>query len=157
MINTRIGVDRTGLGEVGGLAEIPEIAQTQPVFKSRPFLLPGEEEASLPEFDYPLDPVQESLKQILGARLSVDNPAWVGDPIPRMRALQKKMIEFSLTQETSERGVCMEAIRVVELAVRWRLRWQQMRRSDLEGHPTSVGTQDTQDTRGRDHEEQETA
>ena len=157
MINTHIGIDRTGQGEVGGLAEIPEIAQTQPVFKSRPFLLPGEEEASLPEFDYPLDPAQESLKQILGARLSVDNPAWAGDPVPRMRALQKKMIEFSLTQETSERGVCMEAIRIVELAVRWRLRWQQMRRSDLEGHPTPVGTQDTQDTRGRDHEEQETA
>ncbi|WP_155835195.1 hypothetical protein [Herbaspirillum sp. RV1423] len=141
MINTSSPIDRSGLTDVGELAEIPRFESAEPIFKSRPFLLPGEEEASLPEADYPIDPTLATLKQMLGARLTVDSQAWVGDPIPRMRALQKKMIEFSLTQDESERGPCMDAIRIVDLAVRWRLRWQQMRRSDLEGNPAGASNQ----------------
>ena len=49
-----------------------------------------------------------------------------------MRGLEKKMVEYSLTLPQDERKHIMAAISVVEIAVHLRLRYQQMRMSDLE-------------------------
>ena len=127
-------LDRVHPLDVGELAEIHSVGNANPILKARPDLLPGEEEASLPPLEVQSDPTLVSLKQLLGERLTSGNAAWSGDPIPRMRALQKKLIEHSLTLEQADRMPCMDAIRVVELAVQWRLRWQQMRRSDVEAN-----------------------
>ncbi len=147
-------LSRTGIAELGEQAEIHSLQESLPVAKAWPALLPGEITASLPEQDYPVDPAQQMLSGLLGRRLSVDSAAWSGDPVPRMRALQKKLIEFSLTQNEAERRPCMEAIRVVELAVNWRLRWQQMRRSELEGEagvePSLTQQQESSDAE-KDH------
>jgi hypothetical protein len=95
-------------------------------------LLPGELEASLPSpADLPEGAVAP-LTRFLGPLLTVANPAWVGDPVPRMRALQKALVAHSLTLAEDDRSSLMGAISVVETAVQWRLRWQQMRMTEAE-------------------------
>ncbi|MFC5474019.1 hypothetical protein [Paraherbaspirillum soli] len=78
--------------------------------------------------DRPLAP----LTDFLGPLLTVANPAWSGDPVPRMRDLQKVLVAHSLTLDRAERGPCLAAISVVEHAVTLRLRLQQLRMSELD-------------------------
>lgn len=120
--------------DVGEAGEIHSVADAVAVTKARPDLLPGEEDASLPSQEFERDPVLVMVSRVLGERLSTDNPAWRGDPVPVMRSLQKMLVAYSLTLEEGRRGPAMGAIRAVELAVRWRLRWMQMRRSEAESH-----------------------
>lgn len=92
----------------------------------RVLLLPEEDRLSLPSLEERAHTPLAPLTRFLGPRLTVASPAWVGDPIPLMRALQKKLVEYSLTQDESDRSECMDAILVVENAVQMRLRFQQM-------------------------------
>lgn len=71
----------------------------------------------------PMEPITKHL----GLLLTAANPAWSGDPLPRMRGLQKKLIEYGLTLDQASRGSCLQAIAVVEEAVRMRQRLQQLR------------------------------
>ncbi|MGZ3241546.1 MAG: hypothetical protein ACXWIN_05370 [Burkholderiaceae bacterium] len=125
-------VSRNGSGyspdfnDLGGA----NIAPQRSVMRTQ--LLPGELEASLPsQADQPHNTVAP-LTRFLGPLLTVGNPAWVGDPIPRMRALQKTFVEHSLTLPEADRGDLMGAISMVEKAVLMRLRLQQMRMTDAE-------------------------
>ncbi|HEY8608136.1 MAG TPA: hypothetical protein VIM12_13560 [Noviherbaspirillum sp.] len=67
------------------------------------------------------------LDQVLGPRLTFDNPVWRESAVARLRALQKRLVEFALDRQA--RSDCMKAIVLVEEAVRLRLRWLQMQRS----------------------------
>lgn len=119
--------------DLGGVnsTPTPSIMRTQ--------LLPGELEASLPSSaDLPQGPVAP-LTRFLGPLLTVANPAWVGDPVPRMRALQKRLVAHSLTLAEDDRSSLMEAISVVETAVQWRLRLQQMRMTEAEANINPQG------------------
>lgn len=124
-----------GVGSLAGLdpAEYGAIhsVPSTPLLKARPDLLPAEEALSLPPPE-PKDPKIALLNRALGAALTVDNPVWSGDPVPQLRALQKLLIADSLTRPQHERGAALGALKVVEQAVRLRLRWQQMRRSAAE-------------------------
>ncbi len=120
--------------DAGEAGEIHSVADAAPPARARPALLPGEEEASLPVQEAVRDPVLAMVAGVLGARLTCDNLAWRGDPVPLMRSLQKMLVAHSLTQAEAERAPALGAIRAVELAVRWRLRWMQMRRSEAESH-----------------------
>jgi hypothetical protein len=73
-----------------------------------------------------------ALTQFIGPALTVNSPAWSGDPVHAMRSLQKKLVEHSLTLDEKNRAPCLAAISVVEDAVQWRLRLQQMRMNDVE-------------------------
>jgi len=123
------GLTARDIGEPAQIHDIPDLA---PLTRSRPDLLPAEEALSLPAPEIPADYTLVTLGRMLGARFTVDSPAWRGDPVPAMRSLQKRIVEHSLTLEESARAPAMQAIRVVEMAVRWRLRWQQMKRSEAE-------------------------
>ncbi|MGH8807030.1 MAG: hypothetical protein ACREX0_04025 [Noviherbaspirillum sp.] len=91
-----------------------------------------DEAASLPSEDaIPPGPIAP-LTKFLGPELTVSNPVWGEHSVPRMRALQKKLVEFSLTLEESDRAECMAAISQVESAVQLRLRLEQMRMIELE-------------------------
>ena len=129
---------RSATGAVGsaGLdaAEFAEIHSLQAELlapKSRAALKPGEEELSLPP-QLRADPKMELLCRVLGAPVTTDNPVWRGNPIARLRSLQKALIGHSLTLPVGERQVGLDALRVLESAIRLRLRWQQMARSDNE-------------------------
>ena len=73
-----------------------------------------------------------ALTRFIGEALTVASPAWSGDPVPAMRSLQKKLVAHSLTLNEKDRAPCLAAIAVVEDAVQWRLRLQQMRMNDVE-------------------------
>lgn|GEM_PF-1763740 len=123
------GVNRTrDSAELGEIASLPESVL---IPKSRDLLNPGEAAVSLPP-PLELPNAVAPLTNILGTRLTVDNPAWSGDPIPSMRLLQKTLIARSLELEPDARGDLLRAIELVEQAVQMRLRWQQMRRSEIE-------------------------
>lgn len=81
-----------------------------------------------------------SLTNYLGPLMTVANPVWGHDSLRRMRKLQKRLIEHSLTLDESDRGDCMQAIMTVENSVRLRLRYEQMRMSmaEMEGSPGAV-------------------
>lgn len=98
----------------------------------RVLLLPEEDRISLPSLEDKAHSPLAPLTEFLGPQLTVANPAWIGDPIPLMRALQKKLVEHSLTLAESDRSECMDAILVVENAVQMRLRFQQMRMDEAE-------------------------
>lgn len=132
MINTGAVDARTRLAELEEAGEIHSLAELPAISRSRPALLPAEEEVSLPALETVRDPVLVTLARILGERLTSDNLAWRGDPVPTMRGLQKLLVAHSLELPESRREPAMRAIRVVELAVRWRLRWLQMKRSESE-------------------------
>ena len=114
-----------GLGELGG------IARQERVSVMREQLLPGEEAASLPGPPAVQSPLA-ALTRFLGPILTVANPAWSSNPIPGMRKLQKTFVEYSLTQDAVDRPPLMQAINVVEAAVKMRLRLQQMRITEAE-------------------------
>lgn len=118
--------------EVGEIQAQPSQLASIPV--SRLTLLPGEEAASLPVLREELRPAFAPLTRFLGPLLTVANPAWIGDPVPRMRALQKKLVEHSLTLAQEDRTDCLDAITVVEKAVHLRLRFQQMRMTEGDMH-----------------------
>ncbi len=133
MISRQSGVvDRARYLDVGELAEIHRVAETEPVPRARADLLAAEEDLSLPAEAFPADPAMALLTGALGAQLSTDNRVWRGDPVPGLRGLERLLLAHALAQEPAGRSPCLQAIRVVELAVLWRLRWQQMRRSDVE-------------------------
>ncbi|MET3130422.1 hypothetical protein AAKU55_000675 [Oxalobacteraceae bacterium GrIS 1.11] len=89
-------------------------------------LSPGEELASMLPGALESQAALQPLTRFLGAPLTVANPAWSRDPLPGMRALQKTLVEYSLTLEQGARADTMAAIVVVERAVQLRLRLQQM-------------------------------
>lgn len=134
-LGARPRLDRFDGGELGAVGEIAEAADIQRLAAAaRPDLQQGAEEASLAAPDIARDPVLMMVGRVLGARLTTDNLAWRGDPVPVMRSLQKMLVAHSLAQEEDQRQPALGAIRAVELAVRWRLRWMQMRRSEAESH-----------------------
>lgn len=128
------GVDRPGgVGfslDVGEINSLPQAPTSGPV--SRAHLLPGEEAASLPLPSAAPPSAISPLTRFLGPLLTVANPVWTNEGLPRMRRLQKKLVEHSLTLPEEDRSDCMAAISVVENAVQLRLRLQQMRMSDAE-------------------------
>lgn len=125
-INRNGGNYAPDFNDLGGVALAPQrsVMRTQ--------LLPGELEASLPSQAEVSQGAVGPLTRLLGPMLTVANPAWVGDPVPRMRSLQKALVAHSLTLEEGDRASLMQAISVVETAVQWRLRLQQMRMSEAE-------------------------
>jgi len=125
------GVAADEVGQAGEIAGLRQVAPAARPGQAAPGAL---DEASLAAPESARDPVLAMLVQQLGARLSSDNLAWRGDPVPTMRSLQKMLVAHSLTLRDDEREPALGAIRAVELAVRWRLRWIQMRRSEAESH-----------------------
>jgi hypothetical protein len=111
--------------DVGEIHSVPTQNPAQPVVREQ--LLPEEEAVSLPRQSPTATNPVAPLNQYLGPALTVANPVWSGDPVPRMRGLQKTLVEHSLTLEESDRSECMAAISVVETGVQLRLRFQQMR------------------------------
>lgn len=127
---SRVG-HRGGTPDLGELSEIGSLPESLLVPKSRDLLKPGEAEVSLPP-SLELPNAVAPLTQVLGTRLTIDNPAWSGDPVPSMRLLQKTLVARSLELEPDQRADLLVAIELVEKAVQMRLRWQQMRRSEAE-------------------------
>jgi hypothetical protein len=128
--------------DVGEIHSVPAQNTAQSVVREN--LLPEEEAVSLQRqaattATQPIAP----LNRYLGPSLTVANPVWSGDPVPRMRGLQKTLVEHSLSLEESDRSECMGAIQVVETAVQLRLRFQQMRISlaEMDGKPESETAQ----------------
>lgn len=119
------GRDQTDFGEIQSIPEGP----IEPKLRSQ--LKEAEEQLSINRAELP-PRLSAALNTVLGLRLTVDNPVWVGDSIPGLRALQKKLVEHSLTLEGDARSHCMTSISLVEKAVRLRLRWLQMQRSEEE-------------------------
>ncbi|GAA4016706.1 hypothetical protein [Actimicrobium antarcticum] len=72
------------------------------------------------------------LTTLLGLALTAGSPAWRGDPIPKMRALQKKLLERGMQVEGEERDHALAAISVVEKNIQLRLRLHQLHMSDLQ-------------------------
>ncbi|MTV41742.1 hypothetical protein [Duganella radicis] len=132
-MNTRIaGGGRAGAAAQLEAAEIHSVPEAEQVSRSRLQLKPSEAALSLPP-PAEVPNAVAALTGLLGTRLTVDNPAWSGDPVPGMRLLQKTLVATSLTLAEGERGELLAAIGLVEQAVQMRLRWQQMRRSAAEG------------------------
>ncbi|MFZ6773936.1 hypothetical protein ACO0LB_14590 [Undibacterium sp. SXout7W] len=137
MSSTSVGRNNGGytpdFNDLGGVNN----AKKTPVMRNH--LQPGELAASLPSItDIPQNTV-EPLTRFLGPSLTFASPAWIGDPIPRMRALQKTMIAHSLTLEEENRSDLMGSINEVETFVQWNLRFQQMRIPDAELHMKPEG------------------
>jgi hypothetical protein len=142
--NVNAGLDVNIAGDSSGdIAEIRDLSQPKPVTPvSRTSLAPMDEAASVPNPGHWAAPSGISpLTRYLGPMLTVASPAWAGDPVPRMRSLQKKLVEHSLTLESAERPACLAAISVVETAVRLRLRLQQMRMNQLESNIQPSGSE----------------
>ena len=74
----------------------------------------------------------EPLTQFLGIALTSGNPAWTGDPVPKMRALQKKLLEQGMALSGEPRGVMLSAISVVEENIQLRLRLYQHHMAELQ-------------------------
>ncbi|MGI4846643.1 MAG: hypothetical protein ACRYGK_00650 [Janthinobacterium lividum] len=139
MIQRVRGVPGAQPNDVGELGEIQNVARELTVPKALPMLADGEAAVSMPNPADIIDRKIAMLNRAIGERLTINNPVWSGDPIPRMRALQKRLIAYSLTLEADQRQPTMDAIRVVEHNVQMRLRWQQMYRSDLDPDGLSQG------------------
>jgi len=118
--------------DVGDAGQIHNAADALPAARTRSTLLPAEEALSLPSPAFTPDPALQLLGRLMGARLCTDNLAWRGNPVAVMRSLQKRLVEHALNLPEDRREPAMRAIRTVELAVAWRLRWLQMKRSDAE-------------------------
>lgn len=126
------GVGRAGAGYSGDVADIPNAGDQSfqhPVLREQ--LSPEQQVLSLPQRDASR-PMVAPLTRHLGPQLTVANPVWIGDPIPRLRGLQKLLIEHSLATPEADRPEFMDAISVVERAVQLRLRLQQMHMNELE-------------------------
>jgi hypothetical protein len=135
-------IRRVPTPEVAEYADIHSIPLPQAPQRARPTLLPEEAAVSLPEPDNVPTVEIQMLNRMLGPALTVENPVWSGDPIPRMRALQKALVEHSLSLPEGDRSDCLDAITLVEKAVQLRLRWLQMRRSDAELDPKPLGMEE---------------
>lgn len=124
-------------GEFGEVGELSSIAVTRVV---RTSLSPGELRASLPL------PIKEqagpvaALTRLFGPGLTVANPLWSGDPLPRLRSLQQVLLSHAMSLTQASRAPALKAISVVEQAVQLRLRWQQMRDSEHEFTPGNRAT-----------------
>lgn len=134
MNTLRISNSTRGRGRIPDLADFGEIQSIpegplEPKLRSQ--LMEAEEQLSIPAAEPP-PRLSAVLNTVVGLRLTVDNPVWTGDPIPGLRALQKKLVECSLTLEGNDRSECTTAISLVEKAVQLRLRWLQMQRSEAE-------------------------
>jgi hypothetical protein len=120
-----------GSGAAGGAGDAyadivgpPAPDRSRPV--ARHSLRTWEESASLSPPSLPGEATLAPLTRFLGVELTAASPAWSRDPMPGLRRLQKRLVEYSLSLEEGERGDSMAAILVVEQAVRWSLRLQQM-------------------------------
>lgn len=113
----------------GAIVSLSSGESAEPV--ARVLLLPEEEQLSLPPLDDGMPGPIAPLTRYLGPHLTVASPAWVGDSVSKMRALQKMLVERSLLLDQADRTECMDAIVIVESAVQMRLRFQQMRTNDL--------------------------
>lgn len=133
-ISSTSGVDlHNGLGLSADTGEIYSFTPQKPTASVlRNQLLPGEEAASVPPLFGIVTNTIAPLTRFLGPLFTVANPAWTGDPVPRMRKLQKRLVEYALTLDESDRSECMAAIMVVEGDVKLRLRLQQMRMTEAE-------------------------
>jgi hypothetical protein len=112
--------------------DIQNVPETPLQLRGRPDLLPEEAALSLPDPDNVPPLMIRVLNRMLGPKVTIDNPIWSGDPVPKFRSLQKMLVERSLALPDDDRSECLEAISLVERAVQLRLRWLQMRRSDTE-------------------------
>ncbi|MEB0136389.1 hypothetical protein QN362_13685 [Actimicrobium sp. CCC2.4] len=74
----------------------------------------------------------EVLTTLLGLPLTAGSVAWSGDPVPKMRALQKKFLEHGMACEGAQRERALAAISVVEKNIHLRLRLHQLHMSDLQ-------------------------
>jgi hypothetical protein len=83
------------------------------------------------------------LTSYLGSACTSGNPAWLANPVPGMRALQKKLVEHSLMSENEDRMEYMDAISVVETAIQLRLRFNQMRMNEVELDMTTTTKTET--------------
>lgn len=119
------------------IAGPPLLDRGQPVNRSD--LTPWEESASLPPATTAGQETLAPLTRFLGAALTVANPAWSRDPLPGLRALQKRLVDYSLALAPEQRGESMDAIMVVEDAVRLRLRLQQMELTRYGDEPAPQG------------------
>ncbi|UOD29672.1 hypothetical protein INH39_30525 [Massilia violaceinigra] len=121
------GASRAGVRHGDGYDGIAEpLAPRRSPAVNRNDLSPWEETASLPPAHPAGQETLAPLTRFLGAALTVANPAWSRDPLPGLRALQKRLVDYSLALDQAERGDSLAAIMVVEDAVRLRLRLQQM-------------------------------
>lgn len=128
------GVDRARIsgysGDVGEIVSAPHVEPVVPVTRAQ--LLPAEEAASLRPLNASVPSPVAPLTRFLGPLLTVANPAWGEDAVPRFRNLQKRLLEHSLSLPEDERSPSLAAIRTVEKAVQLRLRYQQMHMSEIE-------------------------
>ncbi|RJF96886.1 hypothetical protein D3870_21155 [Noviherbaspirillum cavernae] len=123
-------VGRNGYGaDVGEIHTADGVDLPQPIL--RELLSPEQQALSLPQRDT-TSIALAPLTRFLGPALTVANPVWTGDPVPRMRALQKILIEHALALPEAERPECLAAISVIDRNVQLRLRLQQMYMSDAD-------------------------
>lgn len=122
---TALPADGVGIYSVAENGEAPPIGLLQ--------LGPAEAKVSMPSEETVggKNPVSV-LTKFFGPALTVNSPAWSGDPVHGMRGLQKRLVEHSLSLDEKDRAPCLAAISVVEDAVQWRLRLQQMRMNEVE-------------------------
>ncbi|MFC7518739.1 hypothetical protein ACFQUU_27380 [Herbaspirillum sp. GCM10030257] len=133
-LSTGSGVGRVGPGygtDVGEIHTTGGVDVLQPML--RELLSPEQQALSLPQRDSTTTTLAP-LTRFLGPALTVANPVWSGDPVPRMRALQKILIERALALPEAERTEYLAAISVIDRDVQLRLRLQQMYMSDAEMH-----------------------
>src|SRR6478735_3470971 len=116
------------LADFGEIQSFPE-GPIEPKLRSQ--LIEIEEQLSISQPEPP-PRLSTALNAVLGMRLTVDNPVWVGDPVHGLRALQRMLVECSLALDGEDRSECLRSISLVEKAVRLRLRWLQMQRSEEE-------------------------
>jgi hypothetical protein len=115
----------------GDIAGAPALEHSIPV--KRTDLSPAQESASLQAVVAAGPATLTPLTQYLGAALTVASPAWSRDPLPGLRALQKRLLAHSLARDPAGREDSMAAILVVEQAVHLRLRLQQMALASMAG------------------------
>lgn len=142
-MNTRITrTGHTGAPEPIETGDIQSLPEPRLAPKSSLLLKPAEAAVSLPP-STELPNAVAPLTRILGPKLTVDSPAWSGDPVPGMRMLQKTLLEAALRLREEDRGDVLAAIELVEAAVQMRLRWQQMRRSEVDALVEAASGEDT--------------
>lgn len=133
-----MSVSRAGApGSISPIAlEVGEIVTQSPILAA-----PNISASQLKEYerDASLHPVGrrdkrgiETLTSLLGLSLTAGSAAWSGDPIPKMRSLQKGLLAFGMTRDGADRKKALEAISVVEKNIQWRLRLHQLHMSDLQ-------------------------
>lgn len=132
-IRVNSGVHRGTREYAGDIGDIQNLERTSPLEPvSGATLHPADAAKSLKQAAGGTSGLLEALTGFLGETLTSGNPAWSGDPVPRMRALQKALVEHGLTLPEGEREPALQAISVVENSVQLRLRLQQHRMFEYE-------------------------